>query len=250
MLDLKDKKIILTGAGGGLGSTILSRLHDCGARVLACDQKEATIDKTKTAGLYRFDLRDPEQVSASVGEILDNGAPDCVIANAGFSRAELMTTLTTAQIEDEMRVNLIATMQLTTLLLPAMRRKGGCFVFVSSVNAGQHFGNPAYAAAKSGLEAWMRALATEEGPNSIRANAVAPGSIQTPAWDHRLEDDPTIVQTVSAHYPLGRFVTPDEVAEVILFLASKRASGVTGAVIPVDAGLRAGNPPFIASLNP
>lgn len=249
MFNLEDRKIVLTGAGGGLGAVLLSQLHQAGAKVLACDRGGVVIDDQKAAHISSFDLRDHNQVEHAAEELLSFGAPDCVIANAGYSRAELMTDLTPEQLEAEVRVNLTATMQLTTYLLPAMRRKGGSFVFISSVNAKQHFGNPAYAAAKAGMEAWMRALATEEGPNAIRANAVAPGSIQTPAWAHRLEHDPDIVRTMSDHYPLKRFVTPEEVAEVVLFLASDRASGVTGAVVPVDAGLSAGNPPFIANLN-
>lgn len=250
MFNLTDKKIILTGAGGGLGTVLLSRLHDAGAKVLACDRPDAGIDQTKAHDVYRFDLADKQQMSAAITQMLRDETPDCVIANAGYSRAELMTDVTSDHIEDELRVNLTATMHLTSAVLPVMRRQGGNFVFVSSVNAARHVGNPVYSAAKAGLESWMRGIATEEAPNNIRANAVAPGSIQTPAWDHRLKVDPEIVRAVSSHYPMQRFVTPDEVAQVVMFLASDTASGVTGAVVPVDAGLGAGNPPFVASLNP
>lgn len=249
MFDLKNKRVVLTGAGGGLGTALLGALHAAGADVLACDQDGPAIDADKAAEIRRFDLGASDQVRAHANDMLAGGAPDCVIANAGYSRAELLDGLTPAQIDAELQVNLNATIQLTTALLPAMRAQGGSFVFISSVNAAQHFGNPVYAAAKAGIEAWLRAIATEEGRHNIRANAVAPGSIRTPAWDHRMQQDPQIFATMSAHYPLGRFVTPQEVAQAVLFLASDAASGITGAVLPVDAGLLAGNRPFIDDLN-
>ena len=83
----------------------------------------------------------------------------------------------------------------------------------------------------------MRAIATEEGKNGIRANAVVPGSIKTPAWAHRIKENPAILDAVSRLYPLGRLVEPVEVANTVAFLASPLASGITGAAIPVDAGI-------------
>jgi len=74
---------------------------------------------------------------------------------------------------------------------------------------------------------------------------VAPGSVRTPAWDHRLEADPTLLSKVRPLYPLGRLVSPVEVANAVLFLASPAASGITGTVLPVDAGLTAGNLRFV-----
>ena len=91
----------------------------------------------------------------------------------------------------------------------------------------------------------MRAIATEEGKHGIRANAVVPGSIMTPAWAHRIDQNPAIVDAVSRLYPLGRLVEPGEVANAVAFLASPLASGITGADLPVDAGIGAGNLPFL-----
>jgi NAD(P)-dependent dehydrogenase (short-subunit alcohol dehydrogenase family) len=124
-------------------------------------------------------------------------------------------------------------------------RGSGSVVFISSVNALAHFGNPAYSAAKAGLIAYCRAIAVERGAVGVRANVVAPGSVRTSAWDHRLAADPTLLDKVVPHYPLGRMVRPDEVANAALFLCSDAASGITGAVLPVDAGLTAGNLRFV-----
>ena len=136
----------------------------------------------------------------------------------------------------------------TPFLQPMMARGSGAFVFISSVNALAHFGNPAYSAAKAGVVAYMRALATECGRNGIRANAICPGSVRTKAWDHRIAADPGILDKVSPLYPIGRMVEPVEVANAAVFLASPLASGITGAVVPVDGGLTAGNLPFIEAI--
>ena len=125
------------------------------------------------------------------------------------------------------------------------RRGGGSIVFIATVNALAHYGNPAYAAAKAGLVAYAKAIAVERGAAGIRANVVCPGSVRTPAWDHRLRRTPDLLDSVLPHYPLGRLVTPEEVASAALFLASDAASGITGAVLAVDAGLTAGNLRFV-----
>lgn len=121
-------------------------------------------------------------------------------------------------------------------------------VFVASVNALSHHGNPAYSAAKAALLAWMRALAVEEGRYGLRANAIGPGSIYTPVWDARIAADAGVLDNLAKLYPLGRFVTPDEVAKAVLFLSSPLASGITGVTMPVDAGLKAGNIPFMDAI--
>jgi NAD(P)-dependent dehydrogenase (short-subunit alcohol dehydrogenase family) len=79
----------------------------------------------------------------------------------------------------------------------------------------------------------------------VRANVVCPGSIRTPAWDHRIAQNPAVLERLKRLYPLGRIVDTREVAEAVAFLASDRASGITGAILPVDAGLTAGSRPFI-----
>ncbi|MND82563.1 2-keto-3-deoxy-L-fuconate dehydrogenase [compost metagenome] len=124
----------------------------------------------------------------------------------------------------------------------------GAFVFISSVNSLSHFGNPAYAAAKAGINAFARALAVEYGQQGLRANVVCPGSIHTPAWDHRIKNDPAVFDKLKRLYPLGRIVNVNEVAEAVAFLASDRASGITGTILPVDAGLMAGCRPFIEDI--
>jgi len=240
------KKVLVTGAGGGLGSALVETFARAGADLVLCDQPNASL-KDAAWPVHGFDLADQAAIVAAAAEIVGrHGAPDIVVNNAGWTRAETLNTLTPETIDLEIQLNLTGVATFTHALLPAMLERGsGAFVFISSVNALAHFGNPAYAAAKSGINAFAKAVAVEHGRKGIRANVVCPGSIRTPAWAHRLAKDPDVMTSLKRLYPLGRIVEATEVANAVAFLASDRASGITGAVLPVDAGATAGFLPFI-----
>lgn len=247
MIDFGGRNVVVTGAAGGVGGALVGVLSACGARVIACDRESTDLTAAGIAEAHHFDLLDDEAVASFAGRIGKGNAPAAVISNAGWTRAETLADVSLAALDHEMDLNFRSAALLSQALLPAMRNQpqGGAFVFISSVNAQAHFGNPAYAAAKAALNAWMRAIATEEGRNGIRANAVIPGSIRTGAWEHRLAHKPEILAAVGKLYPLGRLVEPAEVARAAAFLASPLASGITGTTLNVDAGLMAGNLPFL-----
>lgn len=247
MIDFAGGRVVITGAGGGVGTALVKVLSEMGAAVVACDVESAKLPMDRITEAHHFDLLDQQALDAACSQILANGPPAAVISNAGWTRAETLEDVTAEALAAEMDLNFKSAALMSKALIPAMRGRpeGAAFVFVSSVNATVHFGNPAYAAAKAALEAWMRAIATEEGKHGIRANAVVPGSIKTPAWEQRIQENPAIIDAVSRLYPLGRLVEPDEVAHAVAFLASPLASGITGAAIPVDAGISAGNLPFL-----
>ncbi|MEQ1954298.1 SDR family NAD(P)-dependent oxidoreductase [Mesorhizobium yinganensis] len=247
MIDFGGRSVIVTGAGGGLGKALVEVLAGCGARVVACDVEGMDLSAPGIAEAHRFDLLDEAAVTAFAARMNENEPPAAVISNAGWTRAETLAAVTPEALDREMNLNFRSAALLSQALLPSMRNRpgGAAFIFVSSVNALAHFGNPAYAAAKAGLLAWMRAIATEEGGNGVRANAIVPGSIRTGAWEHRIAEKPDILGAVSRLYPLGRLVEPAEVARAAVFLASPAASGITGVSLNVDAGLLASNLPFL-----
>ena len=245
--EFQGKTVVITGAGGGLGSALVALLAERGARVVGCDQSMEALSNPAIASRHVFDLTDRAALETAAANLVErDGVPDILVNNAGWTRAETLVALNAASIERELDLNLTAVMTFADPLTKAMaKRGGGSVVFVSSVNAIAHFGNPAYAAAKAGINAYAKALAVELGRSGVRANVVCPGSIRTAAWDHRLEKNPDILGKLKRLYPLGRIVNAKEVAEAVAFLASERASGITGVVMPVDAGLTAGYLPFI-----
>lgn len=131
--------------------------------------------------------------------------PQIVVSNAGWTREENLATTTGSGILDEMDINFTGPALLAHALLPAMRTFSGdkAFVFVASCNALSHFGNPAYSAAKAATLAWMRAIAVEEAPNGIRANAVAPGLDPHRGMGSSAEKRPKGSRSVEGNLPDG-----------------------------------------------
>jgi meso-butanediol dehydrogenase / (S,S)-butanediol dehydrogenase / diacetyl reductase len=127
-------------------------------------------------------------------------------------------------------------------VLPDMtENRSGVILNISSVNALAYFGNEAYSAAKAGILSLTRSLAVRYGPLGVRVNAIAPGTLKTPAWEQRRQKDPDVFERVARWYPLGRIGDPQDVAGAALFLASDEAAWISGVVLPVDGGLTAGN---------
>jgi NAD(P)-dependent dehydrogenase (short-subunit alcohol dehydrogenase family) len=244
---LDNKTILITGAGGGIGRAMVQAFRDAGATIIGADREAGMLEGLDLAHAILCDQADPKDTRAAIEtHLMQHGAPDGVVSNAGFTRAETLDDLDDDVWASELTINLSSAYALTDPIIQAMARRGhGSLVFISSVNALTHYGNPAYSAAKAGLVAYSKAIAVERGGQGVRSNVVCPGSVRTPAWDHRLQANPTLLDNVLPHYPLGRMVSPTEVANAAVFLCSDAASGITGTVLPVDAGLTAGNSRFV-----
>ena len=244
---LQGKRVVITGAGGGIGQVLISTFHSAGATIIACDSNQELLDRLpadSVAERHLFDMTDRESIKKAGAAI---EAPDILVNNAGWTRADVFAQVDDSTVDVELQLNLTGVIDFTRALLPKMAQAagGGSIVFISSANALQHYGNPIYAVAKAGQVAFARAIALEHGESGIRANTVCPGSVRTVAWEHRIATNPKVFQEVLKHYPLRRIVTPQEVANSVMFLASPLASGITGATLSVDAGLTAGNRQFI-----
>jgi 3-oxoacyl-[acyl-carrier protein] reductase len=181
------------------------------------------------------DLTEAGAVERVVDETIAHfGQLDILVNNLGGGRAGD----TDEAWDFTLDVNLGVAVRASRAVIPGMKeRRRGAILIISSVSGWQVGGSPAYNAAKAAEIMYARSLAKELGPFGIRANAVSPGSILFPGggWARRQERDPeTIADFIARDMPLGRFGTPEEIANVVVFLASDRASLVTGANVAVD----------------
>lgn len=185
------------------------------------------------------DLRQPHTPAALAAQALEAlGGVDILVNNAAAA-ARLATVDTDAELVDEMlAVNVRAPLLLVASLVPSMiERGGGSIINISSVSG--VVGTPrraAYAASKGAIDALTRSLAIELGPSGIRVNSVAPGVVDTALWAKNKEV-PGVIETIERQTPLRRWAEPEDVAEVVVFLASGAARFVTGETICADGGM-------------
>ena len=159
-----------------------------------------------------------------------------------MSRNPSLERTTPEGFRDDVNANLNGAYNCAHAVLPDMKaRRAGAIVNIGSVNGLAALGDAAYSAGKAGLISLTKALALEFGRYNIRANIVCPGTVRTPLWNERARRNPEVLTQLERWYPLGRIVEPIEVMRAVAFLASDAASAITGAVLPVDCGLTAGN---------
>lgn len=229
------RRVILTGATGGIGRAISAALTDAACRVATCDVPGSGAD-------FEFDVRDRTAVRIGITEAIDTlGGCDAVIANAGvvdtIQRAERFTE--TAW-RGDLDTNLSGAFYVAQAAFEALAASGdGRVVVISSVAAEIGLpGQVAYGASKAGLVGLARTLAGEWGARGVRCNVVMPGMIATPkvvALPDSLKD--ALARTI----PLGRFGEPEELAGVVSFLLSPAAAYLNGAVLRVDGGFGLAN---------
>lgn len=247
MHDFSGKTVIITGAAGGIGSALCRLFAEAGARLGLLDKSPALRDidlgSAVVAHAEIVDLTDAELTSTALTRLREQiGPAQVLINNAGYSSAPSLAKTTPESWATDLAINLSGTYHVTRCVLPDMiAGGGGSIVTIGSVNGLQSLGDPAYSAAKAGLLSYTRSLALEYGTHNVRANVICPGTVKTPIWQQRIDRDPQIFERLSRWYPLGRVADPDDVAKAALFLASEDARCITGAALPVDCGLTAGN---------
>ncbi len=242
-LGLRGRVALVTGSSRGIGAAIAAGLAVEGCRVALCAR--GAEDLATTAGRIReggadalavpADLTALDEAERVVRETIAHyGGLDILVNNLGGGRGGDDDAAWAYTLD----VNLGVAVRASRAAIPAMRAQGrGAILLIASVSGWQAGGAPAYNAAKAAEIMYARSLAKDLAPDGIRVNAVSPGSILFPGggWERRQRRDPErIARFLAEDLPLGRFGTPEEVANVVVFLASDRASLVTGANIAVD----------------
>lgn len=240
---LAGKVALVTGGTRGIGAAVSRALVAAGARVRALyrkDEAAAVALATDLGDAFSIDVcdvRDVDEASRAVGELLGwSSRLDILVNCAGGSVDRLLLRATPEYVSDTLALNLTSVIHMTRLALPAMlkNRYGRIVTLSSAVAATGNPGQSVYAAAKAGVEGFTRAVAREVAAKGVTANCVAPGWIDT---DLTAGVEPTVRERAIAATPVGRAGTVEEVAHAVLYLASDRASFVTGAVLQVGGGL-------------
>lgn len=242
---LKGKKALITGASRGIGRAIAIEFAKQGADVaIVYAGNEAAADETKAECLkydvkavtYRCDVADFEDVKATVTEIKKEfGTVDILVNNAGVTRDGLVAMMKEADFDTVVDTNLKGAFNMIRHCTPLfIRNKGGKIINISSVsgimgNAGQ----VNYSASKAGIIGLTKAVARELAARGVNCNAIAPGFIATDMTKELALDNNALMGNI----PLGRVGTPQDIADMAAFLASDKASYITGEVIRVDGGM-------------
>ncbi len=243
---LKDKKVLITGAARGIGKAVALGMAGQGADIAFTDlkiddQAKETIKQIEAFGVrgiaYASDAASFDQAHQVVSQAVQElGRIDVLVNNAGITRDTLLLRMSEQQWDMVIQVNLKSAFNFIHALTPLMlKQKSGSIINMSSVvglsgNAGQ----ANYSASKAGLIALTKSVAKELGPRGIRANAIAPGFIISDMTDQLSE---AVRKAWTDTIPLRRGGTPQEVANVCIFLASELSSFVSGQVIPVCGGM-------------
>jgi NAD(P)-dependent dehydrogenase (short-subunit alcohol dehydrogenase family) len=250
-MDFTNRVVVVTGGASGIGRACVREFAVRGAAVAIVDRnahmgQEAVTEirgTTRVVEYFNCDLTVAAEVERMASAVAGRfGGIDVLVNNAGIQRYGTVVSLSEQEWDEVLDANLKSAFLVSKYTIPHMlARGGGAIVVTGSVQSVAAQSNSAhYVASKHGLLGLTRSIALDFGRQNIRANCVLPGTIDTPMlhWAASLASDPQrVIQACDAMHIRGRIGTPEEVARVIVFLASDLASFITGAAIAVDGGL-------------
>ena len=242
MNDLKNKNIIVTGATGGIGNSIIKKLDNLGANVLATGTKLEKLNDIKlkfpNIKILNFDISEMDKVEKFVDDatLQLGGNLDCIINNAGITQDNLAIRMTIDQWKKVIEVNLTSTFLLSKYAIKKMlKNKSGKIINITSVVG--HTGNLGqsnYTASKAGIIAMSKSLAIEYAKKNININCISPGFIKTAMTD-KIEEK--FKEAIISKIPSGKLGEPEDVANAVLFLASNLSDYINGETIHVNGGM-------------
>ena len=254
-LHLSGKVAVVTGASKGIGLAITKALVEAGAHVVAGartrGEQLAALEETGQVSFVSVDLSRPDAAHELVGAAAHRGGIDVLVNNVGVAavRPRGFVSITDDEWQASWDLNVMGIVRPTRAALPEIeRRGGGSVVIVGSVNA--YFPDPAiydYCATKAAVTNFAKALSKELGPKDIRVNSVSPGPVLTGLWTEQGgvadgfgeasgQTADEIRAMIQSSTPTGRFTTPEQVADLVVFLASDRAGNTTGSDYRIDGG--------------
>ena len=242
MIDLKEKNIIVTGASGGIGNSIIEKLNQAGAKILASGTRIEKLDELKNKfrdlKTLKFDISESNKVE----EFLDTatkelgGNLDCVVNNAGVTQDNLAIRMNLNEWQKVININLTSTFLISKFAIKKMlKNKSGKIVNITSVIG--HTGNLGqanYSASKAGIIAMSKSLAIEYAKKNININCISPGFIRT-SMTEKLDDK--FKEAIISKIPSARLGNPIDVANAVLFLCSNQSNYINGETLHVNGGM-------------
>ena len=241
---------LVTGGASGIGRATAELFAREGSRVVIADlsgERAETVasgidEAGGTAMAVEADVSTPEGVDHVFARADDVfGAVDILVNNAGASLGNDLRTIEHDVWDRNFAIVLKSAFLCTKAALPGMiEKRNGAIINIASVKGLMGLGEEADSAAKAGMVNLTQNTAVRYGEFNVRANCIAPGTVETPIWSERVAVNPNVFEELAVWYPLGRVGHPDDIANAALFLVSDAASWITGVVLPVDGGLTAG----------
>ena len=241
MRDLQDKKIIITGASGGIGNSIVDKLYQCGANILASGTKIEKLEQLKSKfekiKILKFDISQSEKIEEFINNASNElGGLDCIVNNAGVTQDNLAIRMGIDEWKRVIDINLTSTFLMSKFAIKKMlkNKKGKIVNITSVVGHTGNLGQSNYTASKAGIVAMSKSLAIEYAKKNININCISPGFIKT-AMTEKIDDK--FKEAIVSKIPSARLGEPEDIANAVLFLTSTNSDYINGETLHVNGGM-------------